>query len=84
MSDHCKYCGQIEAAHGSCPCPSLPAREYWQRRGRKPLPATVRFTAKLPPCQPEPPDYSAEERRGFCLEAEPGFAFQNGYERRIP
>jgi len=79
---HCKYCGQINATPGSCPCPSLPAADYWQRRGRKELPATVRFTAPPRVCQPEPIDYP-EERRGYCIDAEPGFAFQNGYLEKI-
>ena len=80
MSDgYCRYCGQIEAAPGTCCCPSLPAHEYWQRRGRRELPATVRLVTPSRVCQPEPPDYTAEGRGGFCLEAEPGHPYQNGY-----
>jgi hypothetical protein len=60
---------------------SMPAAKYWQRRGYD-LPATVRLTADPPPEEPEPIDYP-EERSGFCLDAEPGYQYIDGYPQRI-
>lgn len=68
MSDgYCRYCGQIEAAPGTCCCPSLPAHEYWQRRGRKERPATVRLMTPSRVCQPESIDeqFYRDRDRGF-------------------
>lgn len=62
---------------------SMPARDYWRMRGERTFPATVRFTARMEAIPPEPPDYSAEERSGFCLEAEPGYQYINGYPVKL-
>lgn len=83
---HCKYCGQIEASPGSCPCPSLPAHEYWQRRGRRELPATVRFTAPPRVCQPESIDESfyRDRDRAFKIDDnyDPNTTYISGYPER--
>jgi len=63
--------------------PALPARDYWRMRGERTVPDTVRFTAKMEPGPPEAPNYSIEERSGYCLEAEPGLEFIDGYPQRI-
>lgn len=54
-------------------CPACHQR-CWDER---PLPATVRFTAKMEPCQQRPEHHI--DRSGYCLPEDPGHPYLQGY-----